>query len=81
MPDLLESGKLQLSSEEASCYRAAAEHLRETCAMALDLEQPITVSDLLLLAVAKAGLEGDTSTVDFVIAKVEDAIRQKARPQ
>lgn len=36
---------------------------------------------MILLSVAKAGLEGDTSVVDLVIAKVEKAIRQKAQPQ
>jgi hypothetical protein len=81
MPDLLESGKLKLSAEEAKNYRSAAAHLHETCAMALDLAQPVTVTDLILLSVAKAGLDGDTAAVELVIAKVEGAIRQKARPQ
>jgi len=39
--------------------------------MALDLAQPITVTDLVLLSVAKAGLEGEADTIDFVIAKGE----------
>ena len=80
MADLLESGKLQLSREEASHYRPAADRLHESCATALDLAQPITVTDLILLSVAKAGLDTDTSALDLVIAKVEDAIRQKTRP-
>ena len=81
MPHLLESGKLQLSRNEADTYRAAAERLHETCEMALDLKQPITVTDLVLLSVAKAGLEGETNALDFVIAHVEEAIKQKAGPQ
>jgi len=81
MADLLESGKLRLSREEVSRYRSAADRLHETCAMALDLTQPITVTDLILLSVAKAGLDGDISALDLVIAKVEDAIKQKTRPQ
>jgi hypothetical protein len=45
MPDLLESGKVQLSREKASAYCAAAGRLHEVCEMALDLTQPITVED------------------------------------
>ena len=74
MPDLLESGKLQLSREEASAYRAAADRLHETCEMALDLTQPITVEDWILLAVAHAALAGDLGPLDGVVAKVEAEI-------
>jgi hypothetical protein len=81
MPHLLESGKLQLSPGEADSYRTAAQRLHETCEMAVDLALPISTTDLILLSVAKAGLEGDTSMIDLVIAKVEDAIKQKARTQ
>ncbi|HQU48925.1 MAG TPA: hypothetical protein PLM09_07325 [Casimicrobiaceae bacterium] len=49
--------------------------------MALDLAQPISVTDLISLSVAKAGLEGDTGAIELVIAKVEEAINRKARPQ
>jgi len=41
MLDLLESGKLRISPEAASAYRAAADRLHETCEIALDLTQPI----------------------------------------
>jgi hypothetical protein len=81
MARLLESGNLQLSLEETASYRAAAGRLHETCAMALDLAQPITPTDLILLSVARAGLEGETKVIDLVIATIEEAIKQKAGPQ
>ena len=71
MPSFLESGKLRLSPDEASSYCAADDRLHETCAMALDLTQPITVGDWILLEVAKAALAGDLSLLDRVIAKIE----------
>lgn len=77
MPDLLESGTLQLSREEASAYRAAATRLHETCAMALDLTQPIPVEDWILLEVAHAALEGNLELLDGVIAKVEAEIQSR----
>jgi len=75
MPDLLESGKLQLSPEEASAYRAAADRLHETCEMALDLTQPITVEDWIFLEIAHAALAGDFDHLDSVVAKVEAEIK------
>ena len=77
MPDLLESGKLQLSPEEASAYRAAADRLHETCEMALDLTQAITVEDWIFLEVAYAALAGDFDHLDSVIVKVEAEIESR----
>jgi hypothetical protein len=70
MPHLLESGKLQLSREEASAYRAAADRLHEACEMALDLEHPITVEDWMFLEITRAAHAGDFAALDAVIAKV-----------
>ena len=70
MPDLLESGKLQLSREEASAYRAAADRLHDACEMALDLEHPITVEDWMFLEITRAARAGDLGALDAVIAKV-----------
>ena len=78
MPDLLESGELQLSREEASAYRAAADRVHETCAMALDLARPITVEEWLVLVVAHAALGGELGLLDRVIAKVEAEIASRA---
>lgn len=75
MPDLLESGKLQLSREEAIAYSVAANRLRETCEIALDLTQPITVEDWIFLEIAHAALAGDVGPLDCAIAKVERAIQ------
>ena len=60
----MESRKLQLSGEEASTYRAAADRLHETCGMALDLTQPITVEDWIFLETAHAALTGDLGLLD-----------------
>jgi hypothetical protein len=78
MADLLESGLLQLSREEASAYRGAADRVHETCAMALDLAQPITLEDWLVLVVAHAALGGELGLLDGVIAKVEAEIASRA---
>jgi hypothetical protein len=77
MPDLLESGKLRLSPEEASRYCAAADRLHETCEMALDLTRPITVEDWIFLELAHAALAGDLRWVDCAIAKVEAEIESR----
>jgi hypothetical protein len=77
MPDLLESGKLQLSREEAWAYRSAADCLHETCEMALDLTQPVTVEDWIFLEVADAALAGDFDHLDSVVAKVEAEIESR----
>ena len=79
MPDLLESGKLQLSREEASAYCAAADRLHETCEMAPDLTQPITVEHWIFLEIAHAALAGDLGLLDCVVAKVEAAIESRTQ--
>ena len=75
MPNLLESGNLRLSPEEASIYRSAADSLREKCEMVLDLRQPVTVDEWMFLEVTHAALEGDLELLDSVIAKVEAEIQ------
>ena len=77
VPHLLESGKLQLSSEEASAYRAAADRLHETCETALDVTQPITVEDWIFLEIAYAALAGDFGLMDRVVAKIEAEIESR----
>ena len=77
MPHLLESGKLQLSREEASTYRAAADRAHDACEMTLDLTQPITVEDWIFLEIAHAALAGDLGLLDCVVAKVEAEIESR----
>ena len=77
MPVLLESGKLQLSREEASAYRTAADRLHKTCEMVLYLTQPIPVEEWIFLEIAHAALGGDVGPLDCVIAKVETAILRR----
>lgn len=69
------------SSTSQKQRQEAVPAFHDACAMALDLAQPISVTDLISLSVAKAGLEGDTGAIELVIAKVEEAINRKARPQ
>lgn len=64
MPGFLESGKLQLTADEAGAYRSAARRLQEACEVALDLSQPISIEDWTLLHVAQAGLAGDLEPLD-----------------
>jgi hypothetical protein len=49
MASFLESGKLQLSPEEAITYRAAAARLRESSQVAIDLKVPLTIEEWMLL--------------------------------
>jgi hypothetical protein len=77
VPSILESGKLRLSPEEVSGYRAAADRVHEACEMALDLTQPIGVEDWIFLEVAHAALAGDLGVVDGVVAKVEAEIESR----
>lgn len=59
MPYFLESGKLQLTPNEADVYRGAASRLQSSCEVALNLMQPISAEDWTLLHVAQAALAGD----------------------
>jgi hypothetical protein len=77
MPSVLESGKLQLSTREASTYCVAARRLHEACATALDLTQPITVESWILLQTAHAALCGDLGLLDRIVAKVEAEIASR----
>jgi len=72
---VLESGKLQLTAEEAVTYRPAAERLHEACDITLDLGQPIASDDWILILAAHAALQGDVAVVDDVIATLRTAIQ------
>lgn len=77
MPDFLESGKLRLTPDEADAYREAASRLQESCEVALDLTQPISLEDWSLLHVAQAALAGDLEPLDQIIDTIETAIRSR----
>jgi len=81
VPSILESGKLRLSPEEMSSYRAAADRLHEACEMALDLTQPITIEDWLCLEVSGAALSGNLEPLDGAIAIVEARIQSMRQPE
>jgi hypothetical protein len=78
MPNFLESGKLQLTPDEADAYRLAASRLQESCEVALDLTRPISVQDWTLLHVAQEALAGDLDPLDQLIGTIETAIRSRA---
>ena len=80
MPSLLESGMLQLSSQEAETYRPAADHLHESCRILVDLATPLTVEQWLLLCLASAALSGDLEPLCDVIAKVEAELALRKLP-
>lgn len=80
MPSILESGKLRLSPEEADVYSPAAQRLHVACEIALDLAQPIGVDDWILLAVARAAIDGNFGPLDSVIGSVEAAIKSRKQP-
>ena len=75
MARALESGKLQLTAEEAVTYRAAADRLHEACEITLDLGHPIASDDWILILAAHAALQGDVAVVDDVIATLRTAIQ------
>jgi hypothetical protein len=80
MPYVLESGKLQLTPDEADAYQGAASRLHEACEIGLDLTQPVSIDDWILLQLAQAALAGSVEQLDRVIAAVESAIRARADP-
>ena len=80
VPSILESGKLQLSNEEVSIYRAASDRLHKACEMVLDLTQPITIEDWLCLEVSGAALSGDLGPLDGAIAIAEARIQSMKQP-
>ncbi len=75
MARVLESGKLQLTAEEALTYRAAAQRLHEACEITLDLDQPIVSDDWILILAAHAALQGDVAVLDEVIATLQTAVQ------
>jgi hypothetical protein len=79
MPSVVESGRLQLSREEAGCYRAAAERLHDACEMVLDLAQPITTEEWIALEVTNAAIRGDLNVLQAVIASVEIEVESRRR--
>jgi hypothetical protein len=81
MAFILESGKVQLSPEEVINFRAAANHLHESCQMTLDLKMPIAIEDWLLLRLADAALHGDFRNLDRIISRVQDEIRHRKAGQ
>lgn len=79
VPSIRESGKLTLSPKEAATYRAAAERLGEACDMVLDLTQPITVEEWILLEAAHTALNGQYKPLDEIIGKVEAEVQSRRR--
>jgi hypothetical protein len=74
---VLESGRLQLTAEEAVTYRAAAKRLHEACEITVDLGNPIASDDWILVLAAHAALQGDVAVLDDVIATLQTAIQAR----
>lgn len=70
-----ESGLIILSSDEQRALVNAAQHLRETGDMLVDLTQPICLDELMFLKVAQAAIDGDDELLDAVIATLQERIR------
>jgi len=81
MATILESGKLQLSPEEVTSYRGAADHLHDSCQMPLDLSSPITLEEWLLLRLTAAALGGNLSDLDRILEHIQDEIRLRSQRQ
>jgi hypothetical protein len=81
MASILESGKLQLSPEEAVAYGRAADRLHESCQMTIDLKMPITIEEWIFLRLADAAIGGDVNDLDSVIAKVQNEIQSRTKRQ
>ena len=79
MPCFLESGRVQLSADEVDIYRVAAARLRDVCETMLDLHQPMTSDEWIVLQVADAALQGHIAVLDEVIAAVETSIQSRRR--
>lgn len=77
MPSILESGKLQLSPEEISTYRAAVDRLRQSSEIVVDLERPITLEEWMVLSIADAALRGDLAPLDQVISSIDAEIKSR----
>lgn len=75
-----ESGLIILSSDEQRALVNAAQHLRETGDMVVDLTQPIRLDELMFLKVAQAAIDGDDELLDAVIAKLQERIRCLHQP-
>ncbi len=70
-----ESGLFILSPDEQRALVNAAQHLRETGDMLVDLTQPICLDELMFLKVAQAAIDGDDELLDAVIATLQERIR------
>lgn len=75
-----EAGLIILSQDEQRSLVRAAQHLRETSDMVVDLAQPIRVGDLMFLKVAQAVVDGDEELIEAVTAKLAERIRAFDRP-
>jgi hypothetical protein len=75
-----EAGLVILAPQEQHAFVRAAQHLRETCEMVIDLAQPISEHDLIFLQVAQAVVTGDTQLLDVLNVKIEQRIRALYQP-
>jgi hypothetical protein len=75
----LETGEFLLSAEQVQELRPAADALRDHGLRSVDLTRPITFEDWFDLVVARATLDGDDETVDYLCDLLEVEIAKRKR--
>ncbi len=76
----LESGRVQLSAAERRQYADAAAYLRRRCGTEIILAEPLSVDEVLSLALTRMALGGDLERVDRIIDEIDEMIRARLRP-
>jgi hypothetical protein len=80
MPIELESGNLQLTEEEITLYKPAAELVARSIREYIDLRQPMTRSQFTVLYFAYAVVTSDEELMLDIVAVVEAEIEKRKRP-
>jgi hypothetical protein len=72
---ILESGKYQMSKEEAAEHAAEVVLLRDSCGTLIDPVGALDIEEVILLKLARLVLEGDREGVERALAYFDDQIR------
>ena len=80
MPIELESGNLQLTSEEVVLYRSAAARVASALKERISLHKPITRLQFTILFLAHGVATGDEEMLNNIIAVAESEIAKRKRP-
>ena len=80
MPIELESGNLQLTSEEVVLYRPAAALVAKALKESISLHKPITRLQFAMLILAHSVVTGDDEMLNNIAAVAESEIAKRKRP-